>query len=189
MANDGGSGTVCIGMTGEEAPTTTSIEPSPSRSAAAAPRPRKLRCVPWTLKSWPPSAPEITRGNVVIKGAVLPSGNVSPLAVKDYFPSGGDGVNELVVPWAQTDTGPAEYAKILFPEATFGPGPANVKVEVGHYNACRLEAFDKDGNLITGQDHTAGQSTFQTIILSGGNIASINVMGAEIFFRKICYKD
>ena len=142
----------------------------------------KVRNIPAT-----PSTMQITHNNVVIKAATLSNGNPSYISIEDYYPPGGDGINELVIGWSETNVGAAEYATINFPLGTFGDGPSEVQVECAHYNRCKLEAYDKNGNLISSAQHTAGQRVLQTLTLSGGKIRRIDIIGAEIGIREICY--
>ncbi len=148
-----------------------------------------LKCVRVATLTPTPPVPQITVGNVVVHQAILPDGSPSDtLQVADRFPSGGDGVNEIWVGWSQTDAGPADYARIEFPTGFFGPGPRRVRVTAGHYNSCTLTALDSGGGVITTVNHTAGQNTSQALNLTGGNIAQIDVIGAEIAVQKICYR-
>jgi len=126
---------------------------------------------------------------VVFKAATYSSGNPADIQVKDYCPS-GDGIVELVIGWSKIDTGPADYATINFPSTLFGDGPSEVEITGCHYYSdhFRLNAFDKNGNLVSTVDHTAGQGTPQTLTLSGGAISRIDVIGAEIGLGKICYR-
>ena len=147
------------------------------------------RCV--GIENMSPMSPtqEIVYNGVVFKAATYSSGNRADIQVKDYCPS-GDGIVELVIGWSKIDTGPAEYATIDFPSTMFGDGPSEVEITGCHYYSdhFRLNAFDKDGNLVSTADHTAGQGTTQTLTLSGGNISRIDVIGAEIGLGKICYR-
>jgi len=142
----------------------------------------KVRNIPSTS-----STLEITRDGIVIKAATLPSGNTGDISVRDYCPS-GDNINEIVIGWSKTNAGAAEYATINFPSSTFGDGPSKVAVTVCHYNSCRLEAYDKNGNLVSTVEHTSGRNVIQTLTMTGGKISRIDVIGAEIGIREICYR-
>ena len=147
------------------------------------------RCV--DIKSMSPvsATQEITYNGVVFKAATYSNGNPANIQVKDYCPS-GDGVVEVVIGWSQTDTGAAEYATINFPSVMFGEGPTEVMITGCHYYSDHftLNAYDKNGNLISTADHTVGQGTTQTLTLSGGHISRIDVIGAEIGLGEICYR-
>ena len=51
-----------------------------------------------------------------------------------------------------------------------------------------MKALDSANATIATVNHTAGQSTSQRLTLTGGNIARIDAMGAEISVQKISYK-
>lgn len=134
-----------------------------------------------------PHSPEITLHRVLIKAATLPSGNSSYVSVEDYS-SPRDGINEIKIPWSETDSGAAEFASINFPAQFFGDGPTEVEVTAFHFHSMRLQAYDIDGNLLSSADHTAGQRVSQTLTLNGGNISKITITGAEIGINDICYR-
>lgn len=136
-----------------------------------------------------PSTNEITLENITFKSAILPSGTPSGIEVEDYCPPGGDGVNEIVVGWSQSDAGAAEFAQIIFPSAVFPVGVSKVEITCMHYNACRMEAYDSDMNLVDSEAHTAGERTLQTLKLEGRKIFTIKVIGAEIGITKFCYEE
>lgn len=146
-----------------------------------------IKCI--KVRDIPPTSStlEITKKNVVIKAAILPNGNPVDIEVMDYCPS-GDGINEIVIGWSKSNEGGAEHATINFPPATFGDGPSKVFVTFCHFFYGRLEAYDKNGNLVSALDHTNGQNTLQTLTLAGGKISRIDIIGAEIGIRKICYR-
>lgn len=127
---------------------------------------------------------QITQKNIVITAATLPNGNPSPLSVKQYCPD-GEKVNKIVVGWSKTSVKPAN---IEFPAATFGNGPSNVEMSACHYNSLGLKAYDKDGKFLSQAQHTAGQNTLQTLKLNNGQIRRVDISGAEIGIRKICYR-
>jgi len=118
---------------------------------------------------------------------MLSSGNPYHLEVMDYCPS-GDGINEIVIGWSKSNVGDAEHATINFPSAAFGDGPSKVFVTFCHFFHGRLKAYDKNGNLVSTLDHTNGQNTLQTLTMTGGKISRIDIIGAEIGIRKICYR-
>lgn len=95
-----------------------------------------------------------------------------------------------MIPWSKTDAELAEYATINFPSALFGDGPSEVTITGCHYfsDRFRLNAYDKNGNLVSTAEHTAGQGITRTLTLSGGSISRIEVIGAEIGFGNICYR-
>lgn len=135
------------------------------------------------------STNEITHENITFKSAILPSGSPSGVEVNDYCPPAGDGVNEVVIGWSQTDAGTAEFAQIVFDSGVFPTGVSKVEVTCMHYNACRMEAYDSDMNLVDSDDHTAGERVLQTLVLDGPKIFTIKVIGAEIGITKFCYEE
>jgi hypothetical protein len=147
-----------------------------------------MGCACLKIRDMPPTADrdQIVKNNVVVEAAVLPGGDTVSLSIEDYCPR-NEGKNELKVSWSQTDSGNAEYATILFPEQEFGDGPSKVHVFICHYNSCTLKAYDEDGNLLSTAVHEAGQNTVQRLTLSGGKIRKIEIIGAEIGIRDICY--
>lgn len=172
----------------ERLTTNTALDSYPSAILKGSGEPC-TRCVNIDKMPATPATQEITYNDVVFKAATYASGNPANIQVKDYCPS-GDGVVEVVIGWSKTDTGAAEYATINFPSAIFGDGPSEVEITGCHYYGTyfRLNAFDKNGTLVSTADHTAGQGTTQTLTLSGGNIARIDIIGAEIGLGKICYR-
>ncbi len=121
----------------------------------------------------------------MLEAATLASGSRSKVSVTDYCPH--DAVPEVKVPWSQASGGGAAHARILFPAATFGEGAAAVQVTGCHYNALTLEAYDRNGAVLATATHAAGQGRLQTLTLGGGKIASIEVIGAEIGLRDVCW--
>jgi hypothetical protein len=145
------------------------------------------RCVDVRNSEAIPRTQQFTLNSVVIKAATLPSGNPSSVSVEDYS-SPRDGINEIAIPWSETDTGQAEFATINFPSELFGDGPTEVEVTAFHYHSLRLQAYDINGNLLSSTDHTAGEGVSQTLTLAGGNISKIAIIGAEIGISDICYR-
>lgn len=147
------------------------------------------RCVDIQNMSAMSPSQEFVYNSVVFKAANYSNGNPANIQVKDYCPS-GDGAVEVVIGWSKIDTGAAEYATINFPFTSFGDGPSEVEITGCHYYSdhFRLNAYDKDGNLVSTANHTAGQGTTQTLTLSGGKISRIHVIGAEIGLGMICYR-
>ena len=145
------------------------------------------RCIDVQSSPAIPHSPEFTLHRVLIKAATLPNGNSSYVSVEDYS-SPPDGINEIKIPWSETDTGAAEFASINFPVQFFGDGPTEVEVTAFHYHSMRLQAYDINGNLLSSADHTAGQRVSQTLTLDGGNISKITITGAEIGINDICYR-
>lgn len=145
------------------------------------------RCI--DVESMPETGPtqRIVRYGVNVHAAVLPSGTPSSVAVTDYCPT-GDGRRELEMGWSQSDSGSGRYARIEFPASLFGNGPSQVEITACHYNAMTAVAYDSNGNQIASVEHTAGQSTVQTLVLTGAGIARIDVIGAEIGISDICYQ-
>lgn len=135
----------------------------------------------------PETGPSTTlaAGGLVFEAATLPSGARSPLSVTDYCPR--DGVRELKVPWSQSSSGGAAHASIQFPEAAFGDGPSSVEVTGCHFNALQLTAFDRSGAALSTAVHLAGQGRLQLLALGGGRIARVEVAGAEIGIREVCW--
>lgn len=140
------------------------------------------------VKNIPTTPPiqEITHNNVVFKAAILPSGNPSYISVRDYCPY-GDGINEVKIPWSETNAGAAEYATINFPPDAFGDGPSTVHVTCCHYNRCELKAYDKNDVLVATATHPGPQGVSKTLKLAGGKISHVDVIGAEIGIVEICY--
>lgn len=145
------------------------------------------RCIDVQSSAAIPHSPEFTLHRVLIKAATLPSGNLSYVSVEDYS-SPHDGINEIKIPWSETDTGAAKFASIDFPAQFFGDGPRQVEITAFHYHSMRLQAYDVNGNLLSSADHTAGQRVSQTLTLNGGNISKITITGAEIGINDICYR-
>lgn len=145
------------------------------------------RCLDVRKSEAIPRTQQFTLNSVVIKAATLPSGNPSSVSVEDYS-SPRDGINEIAIPWSETDTGQAEFATINFPSELFGDGPTEVEVTAFHYHSLRLQAYDSNGNLISTADHTLGQNVSQALTLDGGNISKIAIIGAEIGISDICYR-
>jgi len=145
------------------------------------------RCIDVRSSPALPHSPEFTLHRVLIKAATLPSGNSSYVSVEDYS-SPRDGINEIKIPWSETDSGAAEFASINFPAQFFGDGPTEVEVTAFHFHSMRLQAFDINGNLLSTVDHTAGERVSQTLTLDGGNISKITIKGAEIGINDICYR-
>jgi len=131
-------------------------------------------------------ADSLTAAGVVFEAATLPGGARSQISVTDYCPR--DGVRELKVPWSQSSTGGAAHARILFPAGSFGGGPSSVDLTACHYSAMALTAYDGNGAVVSTASHTAGQGQLQTLTLGGGRIARIDVAGAEIGIRDICWR-
>ncbi len=148
-----------------------------------------LTCINISSLPVTPSTDEITLENITFKSAILPSGTPSGVEVEDYYPPAGDGVNEIVIGWSQSDAGAAEFAQIVFASGFFPTGVSKVEVTCMHYNACRMEAYDSDMNLVDSDDHTAGERTLQTLRLEGRKIFTIKVIGAEIGITKFCYEE
>jgi hypothetical protein len=134
-----------------------------------------------------PDTIEIIKNDVVLKAAVLPSGSQRYLSVLDYCPQ-NDNINEIRVGWSETDSGQAEFATITFPSGSFGDGPKKVEVKACHWNRLSLKAYDKNGNLVDSAEHSAGQGIIQTLTLSDGRIRRIDIIGAEIGIRDVCYR-
>ena len=132
--------------------------------------------------------PEIEKNNVVFKGGKSQTGTVQMLSVEDYCPA-GDNVNEIKIGWAGTSSGNGELASINFPEAHFGDGPSKVEIKACHHHSMRVEAFDKDNNMI---DSAAIPSNEQhvghTFGLQGGKIRRIDVIGSEIGISDVCWQ-
>ncbi len=136
------------------------------------------------------TAPEIVVDRVVFRAGVVPAGTVIDLFVDDNFDFGGNGVNEINVPWSQVDApAPARFAKILFPPADFGVGPMNVEVKGAHLNALELRAYDRFGVLVDVRAHTLGPDVFEWLPLtSATGIRRIDIVGAEIGIEELCYE-
>jgi Tol biopolymer transport system component len=124
-------------------------------------------------------------GGLVFEAATLPSGAVSPLAVTDYCPH--DGLREVKVPWSQSSAGGASHASLQFPQAVFGAGPASVELTGCHYDSLRLAAYDRSGAALSTVTHSAGQGKLEVLALGGGRIARVDVVGAEIGIREVCW--
>lgn len=148
----------------------------------------KMTCINISGMPVTPETNEIVIDNVVFKSAILPDTTPSGVEVNDYCPPGGGGGNELVIGWSQYDTGPAEYARIVFPAGDFPSGVSKVEVTCMHYNACRMEAYNSGMTLLDSDNHTAGERVFQTLTLEGEGIFTIKVIGAEIGISKLCYE-
>lgn len=138
-----------------------------------------------------PAAPPtnvVTKDGVEVRAAVHADGSSGSVEVTDWYPSpnNGDGVNEIVIDSSSANASPR--AAIVFPAAEFGDGPREVTVTAMHFNSCRLEAFDKNGNAVAAADHTAGQTNLQSLKLVGANISRIEIIGAEVGIREICWK-
>lgn len=146
-------------------------------------------CTCLDIKNMPPvsNTDQIVYKNVVIKAGKIPNGDTVFISLADYCPV--DGINEITIPWSETDTGAAEFASINFPAESFGDGPSKVQVNAAHYNQCILKAYDIDNNLVSTVNHTAGQGVLQVLTLSGGKISRIDILGAEIGIRDICYSN
>ena len=134
-------------------------------------------------------APEIEENNVVFKGGKSQSGTVQMISVEVYCPA-GDGTNDIKIGWAGTSSGSGEYASINFPEAEFGDGPSKVEITACHHNSMRVEAFDKDNNLIDDAAIPSNeQHVSKTLVLEGGNIRRIDVIGSEIGINDVCWNN
>ncbi len=127
----------------------------------------------------------LTAGGLVFEAATLPSGARSPLSVTDYCPH--DGVREVKVPWSQSSGGGAAHASLQFPQALFGDGPSSVELTGCHYNALHLAAYDRSGAALSTATHDAGQGRLQVLALGGGRITRIDLSGAEIGIREVCW--
>ncbi len=132
------------------------------------------------------NAQEINCEGVIFTGAVLPSGEVSQLQVADRYPSGGDGRNDIWIPWSAKNA--SAFASIGFPSGTFPKGPDWVTVDCAHYSSLTLRAFDDEGNLLAAAPHTAGQKVLQQLILKGESpVRRIDIEGAEAAIVRLCY--
>jgi len=151
------------------------------------PLPPCARCADIRSQTTVPESPEITVNGVRFKSARRSNGEIIGVSVEDYsFPR--DGINEVKIGASQSNQGGAEFAVIYFPPELFGLGPHEVNVTAFHYNSCKLRAFNAEGSLLSEAQHTAGQRVNQTLRLSGGNIARIEVIGAEIGIVDVCYQ-
>jgi hypothetical protein len=127
----------------------------------------------------------ITAGSVVFTAATLPGGSQSDLGdrlLPERRRTRAEG------PWSQTAADGAAFAHIAFPVSVFGAGPREVELTACHYNALSARAYDQNGNVVSTASHTAGQGLLQTLTLGGGRIARIDVAGAEIGIREVCWR-
>ncbi len=141
------------------------------------------------IKQMPAAAgtPEIEKNNVVFKGGKSQSGAVQMISVEVYCPA-GDGTNDIKIAWAGTSSGSGEFASINFPEADFGDGPSKVEIKACHHNSMRVEAFDKNNNMIDDAAIPSNeQHVSKTLVLEGGNIRRIDVIGSEIGINDVCW--
>lgn len=133
-------------------------------------------------------SPEIEKNNVVFKGGKSMSGAVQMISVEVYCPA-GDGTNDIKIGWAGTSSGNGEFASINFPETHFGDGPSKVEIKACHHNSMRVEAFDKNNNIIDDAAIPSNeQHVSKTLVLQGGKIRRIDVIGAEIGINDVCWQ-
>lgn len=133
-------------------------------------------------------SPEIEKNNVVFKGGKSQTGAVQMISVEVYCPA-GDGTNDIKIGWAGTSSGSGELASINFPEEHFGDGPSKVEIKACHHNSMRVEAFDKDNNMIDDAAIPSNeQHVSKTLVLEGGKIRRIDVIGAEIGINDVCWQ-
>ena len=141
------------------------------------------------IKEIPATAqtPEIEKNKVVFKGGKSQNGTIQEISVEDYCPA-GDGTHDIKIGWAGTSSGSGEYASINFPETDFGDGPSKVEIKACHHHSMRVEAFDKDNNLVADAAIASNeQHVTKTLILEGGNIRRIDVIGSEIGINDVCW--
>lgn len=143
-------------------------------------------CIKINAQPVTPERPVLVIDNVEFRAAKLPNGGEGGLWIEDYsYPL--DGVKEVKIGWSKSDFGPAEYATINFPPQVFRTGVRKVEVTAFHYNKCTLKAYDSSGALLSEAPHTDGQRVDQKLRLSGGGISKIEVIGAEIGIKDLCY--
>lgn len=131
--------------------------------------------------------PEIEKNNVVFKGGKSQTGTVQMISVQVYCPT-GDNTNDIKIGWAGTSSGSGEYASINFPEAHFGDGPSKVEIKACHHHSMRVEAFDKDNNMVDDAAIASNdQHVSRTLVLEGANIRRIDVIGSEIGINDVCW--
>jgi Tol biopolymer transport system component len=151
-----------------------------------APVPFCQRCAEISAEQEASATQTLTINGVVFTAATLPSGTPSTISITDYCPR-NDGKRELKVPWSETSSGSGQFATIRFPQNLFGDGPSRVEVTACHQNQLSFRAYDKNDNLLADVPHTAGQRQLQTLNLSVGSISRIDIVGAEIGIRDVCY--
>jgi hypothetical protein len=136
-----------------------------------------------------PGSAEIQKENVVFKGGKSQAGVVQMISVEDYCPS-GDNINDIKIGWAGTSSGSGEFASINFPEAHFGDGPSKVEIKACHHQSMRVEAFDKNNNMIDSAAIPSNeQHVSKTLVLEGGKIRRIDVIGSEIGINDVCWRN
>lgn len=133
-------------------------------------------------------SPEIEKNNVVFKAGKSQTGAIQMMSVEVYCPA-ADGTNDIKIGWAGTSSGSGEFASINFPEEQFGDGPSKVEIKACHHNSMRVEAFDKDNNMIDDAAIPSNeQHVSKTLVLEGGNIRRIDVIGSEIGINDVCWR-
>jgi Tol biopolymer transport system component len=145
------------------------------------------RCVQMLAEQETAATQSLTINGVQFTAATLPSGTPSSIAITDYCPR-NDGKRELKVGWSESSSGSGQFATIKFPPNLYGDGLSSVEVNACHFSQLRLKGYDKNNNLLADVAHTAGQNILQTLSLSGGKISRIEIIGAEIGIRDICYR-
>ncbi|MGD8302087.1 MAG: hypothetical protein PVI55_06705 [Desulfobacterales bacterium] len=132
--------------------------------------------------------PEIEKNNVVFKGGKSQTGATQMISVEVYCPT-EDGTNDIKISWAGTSSGSGEFASINFPEEHFGDGPSRVEIKACHHNSMRVEAFDKNNNMIDDAAIASNErNVSKTLILEGGKIRRIDVIGSEIGINDVCWQ-
>jgi hypothetical protein len=132
---------------------------------------------------------EIVKENVVFKGGKSQTGTVQMISVQDYCPSGNN-INDIKISWGGTSSGSGEFASINFPQAHFGDGPSKVELTACHHNSMRVEAFDKNNNLVDSAAIPSNeQHQSKTLVLEGGKIRRIDVIGSEIGINDVCWRN
>jgi hypothetical protein len=146
-------------------------------------------CVNIKDMSVTPGSAEIQKENVVFKGGKSQTGVIQMISVEDYCPSANN-INDIKIGWAGTSSGSGEFASINFPEAHFGDGPSKVEIKACHHNSMRVEAFDKNNNLVDSAAIPSNeQHVSKTLVLEGGKIRRIDVIGSEIGINDVCWRN
>jgi hypothetical protein len=143
------------------------------------------RCIELPLEPETGPTQSLTINGIEFTAAVLPNGDPSSIAITNYCPM-DDGNKELKIGWSQSNADNGKFAAIVFTEEQFGDGVSSVEINACRHNSLTFRAYDKNSNLIAEVPHTAGQHTLQSLTISGGSIARIDVVGAEIGISSIC---
>jgi hypothetical protein len=130
--------------------------------------------------------PSIVHNNVIFEAAILENGSTVDISVEDFCPH-SDGVNEIHIPWSESNLNKNTLAKITFEEKILKLGIEEVHIWACHRNSLQFKAYDTSGTLVATQTHPGPKREKKLLILKGTNIARVEIIGSEISINELCY--